>query len=123
LLLKLHDGIVITLHDFIYFPRQCVILLEHNIVIFFHVLIVFPLRPEHVCVLVIVAMNLILEHLIKISVRVIVLKWGPYFLVALVSLFPLPHLLNHTSSRVLILRLGVIFLLNDRFVSHRHSFH
>jgi hypothetical protein len=48
LLLKLHDGIVITFPELFHFPGQRVIRLKHNIIIFSHVLIMFSLHQKNV---------------------------------------------------------------------------
>jgi hypothetical protein len=122
-LLELHDGIMIPLSEFLYFRRQRVISFHRNTIICFHELIILPLRQEHASVCVVATMHLILDHLIKLFIRLIILEWGPYLLVALVSLFPLPDLWDQTSFKVMNFGLEVMLFSGGRLVSHEHSFH
>jgi hypothetical protein len=123
LLLELHDGIAITLSEFLHFPRQHVIHLQHNIIILAHVLIMLSLCQENACVLVVATIHFILDHLIKIFIRIIVFERGPYLLVALVFLFPMPNLWDQTSFKVLISGLEIMLFSGVGFVSHKHYFH
>jgi hypothetical protein len=122
-LLKRHDCIVISFLEFIHFRRQCVLSLQHNTIICIHELIVFPLCQEHVCVLIVVAMLLVLDDLIKVFIHVIVLEWRSYLLITLLFMFPLPDLRDQIPSKVLISWLEIIFLPGSELFLHGHPFH
>jgi hypothetical protein len=134
LLLKFHDVVLVTLSELFHFPGQriirfpktCIIRLQHKIVIFSHVPIMFALFQKHERVLVIATMHLVFEHLIEVFICVLVLEWRPCLLVALISLlplFPLYDLRNLTPPEILISMMGIVLLLDTRSVSHGHSLH
>jgi hypothetical protein len=133
-LLKLHDGILVTLFEFFcfpgqritHFPKQCIICIQHKIVIFSHVSIMFALCKKHVWVLVVTTMHVFFKPLIEILIHVVALEWRPCLLVALISplpLFPLSDLRNFTHFENLIPGLGVMLFSGSGYVSHIHFFH
>jgi hypothetical protein len=134
LLLKLHDGVLVTLSKILCFPGQCIIRspktciirLQHKIIIFAHVPIMFALFQKHARVLVITTTHLVFEHLIEVFIHIVVFEWRPCLLVTLISLlpiFPLSDLRNLTCPKVLISVLGFVLLSGTRSVSHGHYLH
>jgi hypothetical protein len=68
-------------------------------------------------------MHLVLDHLIKVFICVVFLEMRLYLLITLISLVPLPDLLDWGPSKVLISGLEIILFSSGELVLHGHPFH